>query len=1243
MLSASGDSSSLAIARYRSQSRKAVFSLTFCALVLLAVSLSAAPPNSAPAVAKTHRRQRPSQSSEQRAESEYRKRAFPLGYIPPGAFTKGLAQTRAADVKQPLGFITSWHGIGPAGIQNYNPYEVLLYDTSGRVAALAVDPTNASHWLIGAAQGGIWETFNSGTNWQTGTDSQASLAMGAIAFAPSNPSLVYAGTGEPNFRADAYAGQGLLVSTDGGSSWQMLNTNFADTSFSHVLVDPADSNTLAVATLRGGDGIFEESSGSNLISFAPSRGVFVSTNAGTNFTQVLTGEATALAACPTNFSFQYAGLGEIYGAPSNGVYRTTDGWATSQLIPGPWTSLAAPSQMGRIAMAAAPTDPNTFYVEVSSSRTNYIAPLLGIWCSTNAWAATPSWSALPLPNGPADIDPNIGINYNFDLPRFWYFSDLLVDSTNSQILYMVNFSVWEYDPVPGFSNNIPGWTSLADSIHPDNHVMAWVPDGNNAFQMLLGNDGGVWLSDPYGHTTWQNLNVGLPITQIYKGAVDPTHSSTLTLAGSQDNFSEAYFGSEEWVQEWFGDGGDCAISAANPAEQWAVSSQVNSDTNGNSYAGIDRTVDGGMNFDFDYASDSLDATGSVLPFFQEFFVHFAKSPNNDDFFIAGDSLLLRCTNFFSSSPNHPLWVTNSPVLFGADGSPVTISALAWAPSDTGNSTYAYGTEDGQLRITADSGVTWTNLDPTRSLPGRYVSGLAFSPTDAEILYVTFSGFDEATPGNPGHMFVTSNALSEVPTWSNVSPPVDLPNNCLAINPTNIYVGTDIGVWTTADGGSSWSHYGPANGMPNVAVYDLQIDSGGRVTAFTHGRSAFVLSTTPIIIPPFKCQFCPLDCPSCNPGEQWLNPGDEVEVQFLLLNTLDVPTVDLQVTMVAAPGVTPITGTQDYGAMGQGVTVARTFEFIAGSGPGAGSPPPAGSSCGGTMQVVFQLQDQGNNLGQVSVPFLLGEPNYPLLENFQEVPPGGLPGGWNSTATGPDVPWMVTNPPPLYLPGNGEDDFPNSAVLPNAFVPDSPGSGQSAITTMPFLVQGAQARLFFHHSFNFAPANDGGVLEIAIGSQPFIDILQAGGSFTQNGYNAVLSDRNPLGTRSAWSGNSDGWVPTWVNLPASAAGQTVQLRWRFAGITGLTNGGWFINSVRVVDPACLPSVVNPIIVNPGQSNGVFTFAINTVSNRTYIVETKTNLNDPAWQYFQTVAGDGTQKVIQAPDGSPSQRFFRFQVQ
>jgi hypothetical protein len=118
-----------------------------------------------------------------------------------------------------------WISIGPAPIEG-GP-------ASGRIASIAVDRTNSNHWLIGAAEGGVWATFNAGTSWVPLTDNQASLAMGAIAFAPSRPNIIYVGTGDRLQVDGAYAGAGLLKSTDSGKTWQLLAAStFARSSFS---------------------------------------------------------------------------------------------------------------------------------------------------------------------------------------------------------------------------------------------------------------------------------------------------------------------------------------------------------------------------------------------------------------------------------------------------------------------------------------------------------------------------------------------------------------------------------------------------------------------------------------------------------------------------------------------------------------------------------------------------------------------------------------------------------------------------------------------------------------------------------------------------------------------------------------------------------------------------------------------------------------------------------------------------
>jgi hypothetical protein len=145
----------------------------------------------------------------------------------------------------------------------------------------------------------------------------------------------------------------------------------------------------------------------------------------------------------------------------------------------------------------------------------------------------------------------------------------------------------------------------------------------------------------------------------------------------------------------------------------------------------------------------------------------------------------------------------------------------------------------------DSGSTWEDLDASNAVPDRFVTDLAFDPTDANTLYVTLSGFDEGTPGQPGHAFKTTNALAAGPTWIDVSPPVDQPQNAIAVDPVDsqvVYAGADLGLWKSTDGAATWTQMGPESGMPNVAVFDLQIHpTVRRPFAFTFGRGAFVLA------------------------------------------------------------------------------------------------------------------------------------------------------------------------------------------------------------------------------------------------------------------------------------------------------------------------------------------------------------------------------------------------------------------
>ncbi len=339
-------------------------------------------------------------------------------------------------------------------------------------------------------------------------------------------------------------------------------------------------------------------------------------------------------------------------------------------------------------------------------------------------------------------------------------------------------------------------------------------------RLIVGNDGGVWSTADSGQT-WADHNTNLSITQFYNGSLHPTNANAAFGAG-QDNGTAYWTGTLPWRTVLGGDGATSAFSSVNPDTHWMVSA---------SSLAIARTTDGGVTHT--RVEGGITKNAANTPFIAQC----VKCPNNDNLFLAGTDSIWSTDNFFSSAPGLPRWTQETASIGGL------ISAIAFAPVDGFCDTWAYGSNSGQIRLSRDGGLSEKNIGAA-NLPNRYLTDLAFHPFDANILYATFSGFDELTPGQPGHLFKTTNALAVNPTWTNVSPPVNLPLNTVAVDPSNpeiVYVGADMGVWKSVNGGAAWEHYGPDKGMPKITVYDLQVNAQtDRVIAFTHGRGAFAL-------------------------------------------------------------------------------------------------------------------------------------------------------------------------------------------------------------------------------------------------------------------------------------------------------------------------------------------------------------------------------------------------------------------
>ena len=1150
--------------------------------------------------AKAHHRLPHPVRSEERSLDAHRQRAFPLEVVPPGARLRALEQIEQAKAQAAAqaqfspagGFLPmAWYHIGPAPIMLGN------VANSGRVSAIAVDPADANHWLIGAAQGGIWESRNAGSSWTARTDDKASLAMGAITFAPSDPNVIYAGTGEANFTIESYGGAGLLKSINGGATWFLLaSAQFAQSAFSDIRVHPTDPTRLVAATTRAVQG--RVAAGTNIPPLSPPRGIFRSVDGGVTWTQTLAGEATDLEMDPGSFNRQYAALGEIYGHPTNGVYRSSNSGQNWTRINGPWASMIEATNTGRIELAIAPSDPNTLYVSVARKRFAS-GPLLGIWRTQNAWAPTPTWTQISSPGNPSTGE------------HLWYYHELSVHPADPTTLFFGERDLWKYFGIT--------WTEmLPANVHQDLHAFAWHRTVGND-RLVIGNDGGVW-SVKHDNSVWLNHNNGLEITQFYDGSVHPGDGD-LALGGSQDNGTEVWTGDLAWHHIYTGDGADNAISAGNPENHWALSYQE---------AKVLRTKDGGVNISS--AKSGLSTGGAP------FITRFEKHPGIDDLFILGTTRLWRCTNFFSATT--PTWKTNGPILTLPDGSPTTITALAFAPSGTGGLTYAFGTRDGQLWRTTTGGSSWTDIDPTGAVPNRYVTDMAFDPGNSSVLYVTLSGFDEGTPGAPGHVFKRTVFFGGA-TWTNVSPPVNLPHNTIVVSPVNpnlIYVGTDIGVWRSTTAGATWVHLGPETGLPNVAVFDLQSSAAGALTAFTHGRGAFTyrMAGPKVQIPKPNCVFpCDLN---------WVHPGDLVTLDIPLQSIITEDAVNLTARVLNTDDVTSRSGPQTYGRLTvNGPPVTRSFQMQIGA---------AGAACGSIATVTLALEDEGGSLGNVTMSVRLGRPDQPFSENFEHTTPPALPTGWQVAHTGADAPWIITtNRPPDEIPRRSPPDAvgldPDPSLLPPdvaAFAPAPAGVSDNSLTSPRFRVQGASARLAFRHAFDFEEGLDGGVLDISIGGQPFVDITRASATFADNGYSQRLTgSTSPLAGRDAWSGNSGGWLMTLVDLPTAAVGQDVQLRWRAATDAAVGGQGWFIGSVTITDYTCLPPVESPVILRPRRISGSFAFDFATVAGRTYFVEYKNSLNDVSWRPLETVVGNSVEHTILDGTGLGAQRFYRFRVE
>lgn len=692
--------------------------------------------------------------------------------------TKLVRAQAFAPVLSPSLSSSSWTSLGPAPIVNgQRPGNGPV---SGRLTGIAAHPTDANTIYVTAAGGGVWKTIDGGTTWSPLTDAQSTVSMGAIAISPSNPNVIYAGTGEANNSLDSNFGRGVLVSTDGGSSWTLQNNGgtFDRKAVSEIAVDPSDANIayvaladFAVNSILGDTGIWKTTDGgatwvnltATITSFHPWSSVRID---------------------PGNHLTVYAAVGNLGGTTENGVYKTTDGGSTWRLLTGAPNGNAA----GRIVVAVAPSNPQVVYV--SAQGTSPFGSLYKFMRSDNGGSTfTDLTAATP----------------NYMGGQGWYDTTLVADPVNSAIVYAGG-----QNGLLRSANSGANWTDISSSgaltaPHVDHHGAAF--DANGRY--LDGDDGGIYRLDDPGTVTWTQLNGNLNTIQFQGLGLHPSNPNTV-LGGSQDNGVSMYNGNPGWTLVEGGDGGKVKFSPTNPSrayhqipfESFGVNFFRRSDAGG--AAGTWQTATLGITDDDQ----------------QNFYAPFVVDPGN------GDRVLYGALHLWETLNGGGSWVALGPPF------PGNVSAIGLAAA---NPNVIYAAVGANTYVTTDRGATWS----FRSLPVSFgVSDIQVDPNNSQNAYACVNNF---SPG--AYVFRTTDAglnwanisgdLPNVPVWSIQLDPS---------SPGTIYVGNDIGVYKTVNSGASWTRFG--SGLPNAQVFEIQLNSNlGILGAATHGRGIWEISTS----------------------------------------------------------------------------------------------------------------------------------------------------------------------------------------------------------------------------------------------------------------------------------------------------------------------------------------------------------------------------------------------------------------
>lgn len=672
---------------------------------------------------------------------------------------------------------------------------------AGKVNAVAGIPGNPAVYYFGANGGGVWKTTDGGTVWKPIFDKGPVAAIGALALAPSNPNIIYVGTGVNTITLDLAYGNGVYKSTDGGETWEHMGLDDSH-HIGRILVDPRNPDIVLVAAMGHSAGPNEE------------RGVLRSADGGKTWKKALYRDniTAAVDLCfePGNPRVVYATLwhgfrkpgqrGTQFG-PGSGLYKSTDEGITWTQIKGNGLPTA---DWGRSGVAVAPgLHGRRVYLIVEGKEKDG-----GLYRSDDAGA---TWHR-------ASEDERI--------KGTWYMSEIFVDPQNADVVYVPMTSLYRS------SDGGKTFTAIKGAPGGDDYHTMWI-DPTNSKRIVLGVDQGATISVDGGESwsSWYNQPTG----EFYRVATD--HRFPYWVYGPQQDSGTAGIASrgnngQITEREWYPVGpGESGYTIPDPLDPDVV---YNAGPGG-SVVRLSKTT--GQVRDVSPASVLL---GSKYRF--NWTIPMAFSPQDPTQLYLGTQFLLKTANHGTS------WTEVSPDLtrtLADEKIPRQVlgTILTVAPSPVQEGLIWVGSDDGNFQVTKDSGATWQNVTPTAVPQWGKVTMLEASHFDPGTAYAAVgeNALDDLRP----HIFRTRDFGK---TWQEIVGGIASNDMARSVREDPVrkgllYAATEHRVYVSFDDGDHWQSL--QLNMPVVAIHDLAVEQDDLV-AGTYGRSFWILDdVTPL--------------------------------------------------------------------------------------------------------------------------------------------------------------------------------------------------------------------------------------------------------------------------------------------------------------------------------------------------------------------------------------------------------------